>query len=272
MIETIIGKELLNSIENKIAHWHDQIEVLEVVRGRIDCQINGDKYFVEAGEICILNAKIVHNLNTQEENTLIHRFLISRDLFTRNEEASQTYLEPMISNEGFSHIILRKRNAATADMRSVLNSIRDISEKQPLGYMLAVIGQVHIFLQKLYNYYERGERDLVVSADVFAYRNMADYIYTNYMDKISVDDIAKWGNVSRSKAYSLFHKYAEKSPVDFLNLYRLKVSTDLLKNTEDSILEIAMASGFNQSSYFSRMFVREYAMTPSEYRKKCLRN
>ncbi len=269
MIETIYGSKLSHSIEDNIAHWHDKLEVLEVVKGRIICQIDGVKYFVDEGEICILNAKVVHNLNTQEEGTLIHRFLISRDLFTRNEEASEKFLEPMISSEEFSHIILRRSDAITEDIRNVLNGIRDMDQKRPPAYFVAIIGLVHLFLQKLYGYYLRGFKGTPVSADAFIYRKMADYIYNNYTDKISVDDIAKRGNVSRSKAYSLFNKYADKSPVDFLNLYRLKISADLLIGTEDSISEIAMASGFNQASYFNRMFMREYSMTPSEYRRNC---
>lgn len=96
---------------------------------------------------------------------------------------------------------------------------------------------------------------------------MCDFIYTNYMNKLTLENITSMGNVSKSKAINIFNKYAQRSPVDFLNLYRLKVASEKLKNTEQSISEIALNTGFNQPSYFNRLFFREYNMTPSEYRK-----
>ncbi|MDD7352225.1 MAG: AraC family transcriptional regulator [Peptoniphilaceae bacterium] len=126
---------------------------------------------------------------------------------------------------------------------------------------------VHFFMQKVFIYYESSKNKKIVSQDNFLFRKMCDFIYTNYMNKLTLENIASMGNVSKSKAINIFNKYAQRSPVDFLNLYRLKVASEKLKDTEQSISEIALNTGFNQPSYFNRLFFREYNMTPSEYRK-----
>lgn len=97
---------------------------------------------------------------------------------------------------------------------------------------------------------------------------MVSYLYQHYSEKITLDDIAASGHVSRSKCCRIFKHYLQQSPIDFLNAYRLKVSCSLLASTDKSITEIALACGFNHLSYFSKYFAENYGCTPREYRKQ----
>ena len=53
----------------------------------------------------------------------------------------------------------------------------------------------------------------------------------------------------------------------YLNDYRLQIAAQLLKETEDNILEIASATGFENLSYINRSFKKKYGLTPGQYRK-----
>lgn len=267
MIEKITGYALMHSIENNISHWHDSIEIIEVIKGRFTCAIEGKRYILEEGDICIINSCAIHNLKTDEDNSYLKAYQISRELFTRSENIFRKYLEKMINDERFAHTILRKNDSHTEKMRNMLESIYDFVTNKPQAYELAVVGIVHLLLQKIYNYYDNSKKINIETQDSFLYREMSRFIYSNYMYKISLEDIANKANVSKSKAINIFNKFAERSPVDFLNMYRIKVASEKLKDTNMTISEIAMDTGFNQASYFNRVFLREYNMTPSEYRK-----
>ena len=54
---------------------------------------------------------------------------------------------------------------------------------------------------------------------------------------------------------------------DFLNHYRLGYAALLLATTDDAVTLIADLAGFNNRSYFNRLFRERYKLTPSEYRK-----
>lgn len=69
-----------------------------------------------------------------------------------------------------------------------------------------------------------------------------------------MQDIAKSGNVGKSKCYELFKRYVNKTPNDFVNLYRLEKSKILLKNEDLSITEVALECGFNSGSYYAELF------------------
>ena len=100
-------------------------------------------------------------------------------------------------------------------------------------------------------------------------RKMVQYIYKNFSDRITLDEISNAGGVSRSKCCRVFKQYLQQSPVDFLNLYRLEVSCRLLRDTKESISVVAQLCGFGQQSYYNRLFLRKYNCTPKEYRNLC---
>ena len=55
--------------------------------------------------------------------------------------------------------------------------------------------------------------------------------------------------------------------VDVLNNYRLTMASRLLISSSSSIIAISMESGFDNLSYFNRLFKKKYDMTPSEFRR-----
>ena len=102
--------------------------------------------------------------------------------------------------------------------------------------------------------------------DVEIQKEMAAYIGGNYGRKLTLEDIAAAGHVSRSKCCQIFRRFMGQTPIEYLNTYRLKLSRNLLIETDKSVTEIALACGFNHLSYFSRIFYRTFGATPIEYR------
>ena len=66
----------------------------------------------------------------------------------------------------------------------------------------------------------------------------------------------------------IYRRYYGESVTDTLNRIRLKHAAHLLLNTSLNIKEIAFQCGYNDPAYFRRRFLREYAMSPGDYRKQ----
>ena len=56
------------------------------------------------------------------------------------------------------------------------------------------------------------------------------------------------------------------SLIQHLNSYRLEIAAELLTTTTDTILDIAISTGFNNISYFNRCFKKKYGVSPRKYR------
>ena len=98
--------------------------------------------------------------------------------------------------------------------------------------------------------------------------NIKSYIENNLEFDIKISDIAKLFHYNEQYFGRFFKKETKMSFSDYLKLRRLKKAEYLLKNTDDTILLISNKSGFNNVTYFNRIFKKAYGVTPSEYRKK----
>ncbi len=109
---------------------------------------------------------------------------------------------------------------------------------------------------------KRQDRNLSVLKD------MLIFIQKNYADKITLGDIAKSGNVSKSTCLAIFKKYLQDTPTSYLIEYRLKRAIKMLADSDLPITEIALEVGFGGVSYFAETFRKNYGCSPSEYRQK----
>lgn len=253
-----------------LTHYHDSIELIHILDGSLKCLIQGKEYTIGKGSLCIINQKQLHRIyNDKENDCSFQSLIIEPSIFTSDKDIYEKYIETILMDEKFSHIISSSKNSFIKDIVSLMDAIEDLERVKLDAYELSIIAFIHMIFQKLYVLYGNTKGDIYesINTDALLYRKMSDFIYKNYDQKLSLDDIAMAGNISRSKCCIIFKKYAQNSPVDFLNLYRLEVSTSLLKNTNESISSIAIDCGFGQQSYYNRLFLREYSMTPKEYRK-----
>ncbi len=264
--------ESFNEISNRhdLAHWHDNIEIIRVLENEMTCIVNKEIFLLGKDDICIINRNQLHRiLENDNKECKFQRITIDSKIFSKDEYIYNKYIYPILTDESFHHVLSKKGTKFTTDILNILDGISDLETNKSLGYELQIISLIYLLFTKLYQFYQdfKNKSSQPISTDVFIYRRMSGYVYENYKNKISLDDIASIGHVSKSKCISLFKEYTSHSPVDFLNLYRLKISVELLEKTSYSIGEIAMESGFEQQSYYNRLFLRNYSMTPGQYRK-----
>ena len=131
--------------------------------------------------------------------------------------------------------------------------------------MVSVLFQL---LADMYYYYETCRPSPERKTENDAINSMMDFITRFYGNKIHLDDIARAGNVCRSKCCALFKSYLNLTPIEFLNAYRLSISKDMLISTNYRISVIAVSCGFPHQSYYTKLFLQKYGYTPNEYRLK----
>jgi len=88
---------------------------------------------------------------------------------------------------------------------------------------------------------------------------------------IGLPDLCKIAGVGPEHLCRRFKKYTGQTPIAYLNDRRLQSALWLLRTTERSITDIALASGFAGVSYFNRRFKAATGQTPSGYRRQLTR-
>ncbi|APD02935.2 MULTISPECIES: helix-turn-helix domain-containing protein [Lactobacillaceae] len=110
--------------------------------------------------------------------------------------------------------------------------------------------------------------DNLIKADNELPLNKAlDYIYTNYSQQITLNDLTANSFSNRDTLNRCFREKYGCTAMQYLLLYRLKIAKNLLTHTGISLNEIAYAVGFSYDTYFIKQFKKKFQQTPTEYRR-----
>jgi signal transduction histidine kinase/DNA-binding LacI/PurR family transcriptional regulator/DNA-binding response OmpR family regulator len=96
------------------------------------------------------------------------------------------------------------------------------------------------------------------------------YLHNKYSEPISRRDIAKHIGITEDHLTFCFRQELGITPISYLQRYRINQAKLLLKESPQSITEIALIVGFSDSGYFSRIFRRETGMSPEKFRQTSL--
>ena len=258
--------------QDELAHWHNSFELIEVVEGKFFCNVDGSEFLINKGNICIINRGRLHHIYTEDHNAFKCRkktIIFNPDYFIKDENIYEKYILPLLEKDAFAHIQFNIKKGIGLDINALMKEIEALEDEKPIGYELEEYSLIYKVIRYLYLAYQSSKQSIhtTYDANVQIQRNMTSFIHEHFNSKIGLEDIAEAGQVSKSTCIRLFHKYTGKSPIDFLNNYRLQMSAEKLVATSEQITEIAYACGFGQPSYFNRLFLKEYNMTPNQYRK-----
>jgi AraC family transcriptional regulator len=99
---------------------------------------------------------------------------------------------------------------------------------------------------------------------------VVNFIRQHLHDPLNIDQLSRQACMSQTHFFRCFKNEFGISPVDFINAERIKLAKTLLAIPSKSINDVGYACGFNNVSYFNKMFKRMTQLTPSEYRQQQL--
>lgn len=125
-----------------------------------------------------------------------------------------------------------------------------------------IFAKLHEALQSVYNKIELNNNFYVTKA--------IEYIEKNTFTNLSVNDIARYLNISRSHLYALFKQELNTSPQQFLTNAKIANARELLSKTKIPIYSVALSCGYKNAFAFSRAFKQVTNISPREYRQHYL--
>ena len=114
-------------------------------------------------------------------------------------------------------------------------------------------------------------RDPIVSKGSKKLQRSLEYIETKYMGSISLDEVAGINGLSRYHYSRLFKHTVGCSFKEYLNRTRIKAAKRMMENQDMNVSQICYAVGYNDVSYFARVFKKLEGTSPSRYRKSLVR-
>ncbi|MFA7636591.1 MAG: AraC family transcriptional regulator [Monoglobales bacterium] len=139
--------------------------------------------------------------------------------------------------------------------------LKEIPDKEKIETLLTPLAAMLVLS---YREYPKGE--FHTNAE-YIYGKAVAYIYSNYHQKIRIDDIAAECHVSNSHVAHIFKQKSGQSIGAFLTEHRIKKAKQILENTDMSINDTAFCVGFEDGNYFINVFKKAVGLSPGAYRK-----
>lgn len=137
-----------------------------------------------------------------------------------------------------------------------LKSLQEVDSQEALCYKLQEI--VITFTESLFSHAPSSHPELMKKA--------LSFISKNFSSPLSLEQVAGEVHLNPSYFSTIFKKSCGSSFKEYLNLVRIEESKRLLSNTNYSIIDIAIAVGFEDQSYFCKVFKKYTGLTPTGYR------
>jgi two-component system response regulator YesN len=188
-----------------------------------------------------------------------NEFVLELRDFTNNE--LQVFKNYSIQLCGIiAHFVIQKGADSRKLLKMVESLVASINKTDSFEESSFLISDnLEIFTNALYHSEDKSNRII---------RDVSEYIALHYSEDISLITVAEKVNLNPSYLSRLFNQVTKMSFKDYLNKIRIDESLRLLSYSDHSILDVAISCGFNDQSYYSRVFKKIMGMTPRQYREE----
>ncbi|MCI8563737.1 MAG: AraC family transcriptional regulator [Lachnospiraceae bacterium] len=281
-------------------HWHQEFEFLILTEGRVVFTIEGRDYELGAGDGVFINSNLLHSAKTVDGHAcsffaVVFSYEVLEDDIHSN--FAKKYIRPVLNGKYLLEEFL-PADSKCAQHRELPGALEKkcgldeffagypktkLSWQQEVIFWLAQIAQcpenelepfsllvrsrLLMVWNLMYHHGKKNRRD--VSEENVSFERLAPvvkYMKDNYAYEIMLAELAQMIPMSEGQFCRVFKQNMKMSPMQYLLRYRILQSCRLLQETDKKIGEIANLTGFNNISYFNKVFLKTIGCTPKEYR------
>lgn len=254
------------NIKNYPIHWHNAIQIIYVLKGKISINIDTDSFELYEREVEIVNVDEAHSMYSDEDNEVLIFFIDPYFFEKYYKDINNVFFYTSSTDDGpqdgEEYLLLKEFLSKL--LCEVVQKIEDYDEE-----IETILVDLLYHLINNFHYLTYEKEELKEKTEQLArYHRISKYIFNNYDTNITLQDIAKKEFLSPDY---LSHeiKYATGySFTDLVNLTRVEESVKLLLDTDLSISDIADEVGFSHVRYLNKNFKIYYECTPLQFRKK----
>ena len=264
----------LDTLPNRAGplHWHPDFEIATAESGVLDFQVGRQHIILEVGDSIFVNRNMLHGikqLSGDVPDPMPNIVFSGAVIASETSAIYKKYIHPIACCDTLPFIVFKHKNGWHNGVNCSIKNIYCQMYEQSQCYEMAVQRELSNIFEYIFSNFEdlpKFETTRIQINAQIRIQKMLSYIYEHYAEAVTLEDIARSANISRSEAGRCFNTYMGCSPVDVLIQYRLQIAHRMLNDVTLTLQEISYSCGFNSVNYFSRQFRKIYGYTPGQTR------
>lgn len=246
-------------------HWHMECELILVLNGSFTLSLDHEALALDAGESVFLPGGIIHGGTPHD--CVYECIVFDMDRFLQDSTiCRERYTEALGPGACIQTLF-----ASTSAVGQIVNRLFETMKEEQPGYEFITTGllwqfigtvlQQHLYTKPSNEDRRRGKRTMQI-------KNVLMRIRKEYAEPLTLDQLAAEAGLAPQYFCRVFRQVVGRTPVDYLNYYRIECAAELLCATDDSVTEIALLCGFSDLSYFIRLFRRYKGISPRQFKSR----
>lgn len=246
-------------------HWHVESELIFVLQGKLHLSVEGETVTLTQGESVFLSAGLMHGGIPAE---CVYECLVF--------DFERFFQDSIICRDRFAAMFgqslqIQRYFAGGSDAAKLIDSIFAAMETEQSGYEFTTTGLLWQFAglvlhQKLYISRTAAITRSAKRAEQI--KKALRYIHENYMKNVTLEQLAAEAEMAPKYFCRVFREITGRTPIDYLNYYRIECAGELLCASQESVTEVALSCGFDDLSYFVRLFKKYKGVSARVYKKQ----
>lgn len=254
-----IGETIIKNESNTFQHTHDFFEVFIIEEGEVFHCINEKQVLLRKDATCLVLPEDRHYFKKGKcKKVRLVNLAFSREVFECVKESLMVFGTKFEETSGIlAYLPVRLSMAILAKTALIAEGKTNLLSIPQKDIFFSILMDCLLALQ--------SRTDTAVAAPEwleYACREMRKE--ENYMQ--GLQHFVTISEKSQEHLTRCMKKYYNLTPAEYLNNIKLGQAALLLETTDRTVLDIMLECGFNNTSYFNKVFKKEYGVTPSHYR------
>lgn len=250
---------------NMDLHWHTQCEIIRVLEGEFSLILDDEKILSKAGDILFIHDGVVHGGTPL--NCVYECIVFDMNLLLKKNITCTKLLSDIINHNKIINTVISGHNDHIDIWCNYL--FEAINSKEP-GFELIVQGSLYNLLGMILRsglYKTKSTSTKRTSTSLQQLKTVLTLLEEKFSEPLTLEDLSKSVGMTPKYFCRFFHQMTNKTPIEYLNYYRIDVACELMLTKDICITDVALDCGFNDVSYFIKTFKKYKGITP----KQCIK-
>lgn len=244
-------------------HWHREFEMIRVISGCFSAYLDNVEYRLSTGDMLLVQSGSLHR--GQPEDCVYECAVFDLNMLRKHQnDITGSYILPIINHAVSVNCFYHSDDNMLA---AAINSLFAVLKLQSPYYELEVYSRLYQIFALLYagGSITAKPKSRQIGRQNKVIMELLDWIDANYTEQITLSDLSKVSGMNEKYLCRFFKEYTAHTPIDYINSLRIESACHELISNGHSITEAALESGFNDLSYFSKLFKKYKGYSPRQY-------
>jgi AraC-like DNA-binding protein len=261
-------KAFAGSIEQYPYHWHDALEIIQVLKGSVHISLGNDNLLLSENGIAVINMGELHRISkSQEDNEIL--FMQIDDRFCRSILSENNYFFIFCCSAYHETEVPEKYQALKGHIARLIWALHDKSRQDNQREITGILTEMLDYITYNFDFLRWGYGTRAFSEKrVKRLKQIAEHTRSDNEIHLGLKELAAETNVTLQHLSNDIKDQFGLTFQELLYYSKCEDAAKLLLSTGKRIVDIALECGFSDPKYLIKHFKKNFHYTPSEFRKR----